>query len=121
MTTRPLRLAMVGGGEGAFIGAIHRAAAALDGDWRLVAGAFSSDADRNRRSGEMLAIAPDRTYASLEAMLLAEAALPVGVRVDAVAVVTPNHLHAPWRSPRSMRASMSSVKSRWRSIWTRRV
>lgn len=95
MTTRPLRLAMVGGGEGAFIGAIHRAAAALDGDWRLVAGAFSSDADRNRRSGEMLAIAPDRTYASLEAMLLAEAALPVGVRVDAVAVVTPNHLHAP--------------------------
>lgn len=95
MTTRPLRLAMVGGGEGAFIGAIHRAAAALDGDWRLVAGAFSSDPDRNRRSGEMLAIAPDRTYASLEAMLLAEAALPVGVRVDAVAVVTPNHLHAP--------------------------
>jgi len=86
---------MVGGGEGAFIGAIHRAAAALDGDWRLVAGAFSSDAERNRRSGEGLGIAPDRTYASLEALLAAEAALPDGERVDAVSIVTPNHLHAP--------------------------
>jgi predicted dehydrogenase len=93
--TRTLRLAMVGGGEGAFIGAIHRAAAALDGDWRLVAGAFSSDAERNRRSGEGLGIAPDRTYASLEALLAAEAALPDGERVDAVSIVTPNHLHAP--------------------------
>jgi predicted dehydrogenase len=93
--TRTLRLAMVGGGEGAFIGAIHRAAAALDGDWRLVAGAFSSDAERNRRSGEALGIAPDRTYASLEALLAAEAALPEGERVDAVSIVTPNHLHAP--------------------------
>lgn len=93
--TRTLRLAMVGGGEGAFIGAIHRAAAALDGDWRLVAGAFSSDPERNRRSGEGLGIAPDRTYASLEALLAAEAVLPEGERVDAVSIVTPNHLHAP--------------------------
>lgn len=92
---RTLRLAMAGGGEGAFIGAIHRAAAALDGDWRLVAGAFSSDAGRNRRSGEVLGIAPDRTYASLEALLAAEAALPEAERVDAVSIVTPNHLHAP--------------------------
>lgn len=54
MTGKALRLGMVGGGEGAFIGAIHRAAAALDGDWRLVAGAFSGDTDRNLRSGEAL-------------------------------------------------------------------
>ncbi len=92
---RTLRLAMAGGGEGAFIGAIHRAAAALDGDWRLVAGTFSSDPERNRRSGEMLSIEPARTYDSLDALLVAEAALPVGERVDAVAIVTPNHLHAP--------------------------
>lgn len=92
---RTLQLAMVGGGEGAFIGAIHRAAAALDGDWRLVAGAFSSDPARNRRSGDMLGIAPARTYASLEDMLAAESALPEAERVDAVSIVTPNHLHAP--------------------------
>lgn len=93
--TRTLRLAMVGGGEGAFIGSIHRAAAALDGNWRLVAGAFSSDPDRNRRSGEMLGIAPERAYPSLDALLVAEAALPAGQRVDAISIVTPNHLHAP--------------------------
>ncbi|MGF7156034.1 Gfo/Idh/MocA family protein [Novosphingobium gossypii] len=93
--SRTLRLAMAGGGEGAFIGAVHRAAAALDGDWRLVAGAFSSDPDRNRRSGETLGIEPARTYPSLDALLAAEAALPANERVDAVAIVTPNHLHAP--------------------------
>lgn len=92
---RTLRLAMVGGGEGAFIGSIHRAAAALDGDWRLVAGAFSSNSARNRRSGEMLGIEPERTYASLAALLAAEAALPAEKRIDAVSIVTPNHLHAP--------------------------
>ncbi|WP_395337201.1 Gfo/Idh/MocA family protein [Novosphingobium sp. BL-8H] len=92
---RTLRLAMVGGGEGAFIGSIHRAAAALDGDWRLVAGAFSSDPERNRRSGEMLGIEPERTYPSLDALLVAEAALPPEKRIDAVSIVTPNHLHAP--------------------------
>lgn len=92
---RTLRLAMVGGGEGAFIGAIHRAAAALDGNWRLVAGVFSGDPERNRRSGEMLGIVPSRTYASLEALLTAELALPIEERVDAVSIVTPNHLHAP--------------------------
>ncbi|XJJ70686.1 Gfo/Idh/MocA family oxidoreductase [Novosphingobium sp. BL-8A] len=95
MMKRTLRLAMAGGGEGAFIGAIHRAAAALDGDWRLVAGAFSSDPERNRRSGEMLGIEAARTYASLDALLAAEAALPADERVDAIAIVTPNHLHAP--------------------------
>ncbi|TCM22090.1 putative dehydrogenase [Novosphingobium sp. PhB165] len=95
MSTRTLRLAMAGGGEGAFIGAIHRAAAALDGRWRLVAGTFSSDPERNRRSGETLGIEPARTYNSLDALLTAEAALPEGERVDAISIVTPNHLHAP--------------------------
>ena len=95
MGKRALHLAMAGGGEGAFIGAIHRAAAALDGDWRLAAGAFSGDPDRNRRSGDMLGIVPARTYASLDALLAGENALPIDERVDAIAIVTPNHLHAP--------------------------
>ncbi len=92
---RILRLAMAGGGEGAFIGAIHRAAAALDGDWRLTAGAFSSDAERNSRSGEALGLDAARTYASLDALLEAERRLPEDQRVDAIAIVTPNHLHMP--------------------------
>lgn len=95
MTARALRLAMAGGGEGAFIGAIHRAAAALDGDWRLVAGAFSSDTERNQRSGAALGLAASRVYPSLDALLAAEAALPADERIDAVSIVTPNHLHAP--------------------------
>ncbi len=92
---RPLRLGMAGGGEGAFIGAVHRMAAALDGDWRLSCGSFSSDAQRNARSGAQLGLDPARTYRDVAAMLAAEAALPVGERMDALAIVTPNHLHAP--------------------------
>ena len=92
---RRLRLGMAGGGEGAFIGAIHRAAAALDGDWQLVAGAFSSDAARNRRSGAQLGIEARRVYPSFDAMLAAERAAPAEERIDAVAIVTPNHLHMP--------------------------
>ena len=95
MAGKALRLGMAGGGEGAFIGAIHRAAAALDGDWRLVAGAFSGDKDRNRRSGEGLGIDPARTYDSLDALLAGERALPADERIDALSIVTPNHLHAP--------------------------
>lgn len=95
MMRHPLRLGMIGGGEGAFIGAIHRKAAALDGDWQLVAGAFSTDADRNSRSGAHLGIDPARTYPSLDALIAGERALPANARVDAVAIVTPNHLHAP--------------------------
>ncbi|WP_277980760.1 Gfo/Idh/MocA family protein [Sphingomonas phyllosphaerae] len=90
-----LRLAMLGGGEGAFIGAVHRMAAGVDGDWRLVAGAFSSDAARNMRSGESLGLDPARVYATFEELLDAERALPENERVEAVAIVTPNHLHAP--------------------------
>ncbi|WNO52654.1 Gfo/Idh/MocA family protein [Stakelama saccharophila] len=95
MNRHPLRLGMVGGGEGAFIGAVHRMAAALDGDWRLTAGAFSTDAGRNERTGEQLGLDSTRVYPSIEALIEGERALPEGDRIDALAIVTPNHLHAP--------------------------
>jgi len=88
-----IRLGMVGGGEGAFIGAVHRIAARLDDHYELVAGALASTADKARRSGLALGLAPDRTYDSYEAMARAEAARDDGI--EAVAIVTPNHLHAP--------------------------
>jgi predicted dehydrogenase len=90
---RPLRLGMVGGGRGAFIGAVHRMAARLDDSFHLVAGCLSSDPERARLSGEDLGLAPDRIYASYEAMATAEAARADGI--DAVSIVTPNHMHAP--------------------------
>ena len=90
-----LRLGMVGGGEGAFIGAVHRMAAALDGDWELVAGAFSTDGGRNVRTGELLGLDPLRLYPSLDALIASERTLPSEQRIDALAIVTPNHLHAP--------------------------
>ena len=86
---------MVGGGPGAFIGPVHRMAAALDGEWRLCAGAFSSDAAKSRRTGAELGLAPDRVYGSWAEMVRAEAALPKDERIQAVAIVTPNHLHHP--------------------------
>ncbi len=92
---RPRKLGMAGGGEGAFIGAIHRHAAAMDGDWQLVAGAFSSDAGRNARSGDALNLDPARVYGDIHTLIAGEQALPVGERIDALAIVTPNHLHAP--------------------------
>ena len=85
-----LRLGMVGGGEGAFIGAVHRIAARIDDEWELVAGALSSDPERARRSGASLRLDPDRSYASFTDMAKAEAG-----RLDAVAIVTPNHVHHP--------------------------
>lgn len=87
-----LKLGMVGGGQGAFIGGVHRIAARLDGRWVLVAGAFSSDPQRAAASAAELGIAPDRAYADFAQMAWAEAARPD--RIDAVAIVTPNHLHA---------------------------
>lgn len=92
-TARRLRLGMVGGGEGAFIGAVHRIAARLDDEWELVAGALSSDTERARRSGAQLRLDPARTYDSFAAMAQAEAARADGI--DAVAIVTPNHVHHP--------------------------
>ncbi len=90
-----VRYAMVGGGEGAFIGPIHRTAAAIAGNCQLVAGAFSSDATRSQRSGEALGLAPERCYASWAALIEGEATLNPAERAEFVAIVTPNHLHAP--------------------------
>jgi predicted dehydrogenase len=87
-----LKLGMVGGGQGAFIGAVHRIASRIDDRWELVAGALSSDPARAKASAAELGIAPDRAYANFEAMARAEAARPDGI--DAVAIVTPNHMHA---------------------------
>lgn len=84
---------MVGGGRGAFIGAVHRMAAALDGHIELVCGAFSSDPERSRLSGQDLYLPPERVYASYEAMILREKELPLGERMDFVAIVTPNNVH----------------------------
>jgi predicted dehydrogenase len=89
--TRRLRLGMVGGGQGAFIGAVHRMAARIDDRFELVAGALSSDAQRAQASADEAGIA--RSYASWSEMARAEAARDDGI--DAVAIVTPNHLHAP--------------------------
>ena len=86
---------MVGGGPDAFIGAVHRAAARLDGHWVLVAGAFSSDPERSRRHGASLDLDPARAYGSWADLLKTEATFPVPERIDAVVVVTPNHLHFP--------------------------
>jgi len=86
---------MVGGGPGAFIGDVHRKAAALDGQMELVAGAFSSDPARSRQAGEQLFLSSDRVYGSYEEMANKEAALPEGVRIDFVSIVTPNFLHFP--------------------------
>lgn len=94
--TQPrIRYGMVGGGEGAFIGAVHRMAAALDGEYDLVCGAFSSDSGRNQRSAAGLGLDPARAYATLDALLAGETALPEDQRMQVLAIVTPNHLHAP--------------------------
>ncbi|WP_420960473.1 Gfo/Idh/MocA family protein [Brucella sp. IR073] len=88
-----IRLGMVGGGQGAFIGAVHRIAARIDDQYELVAGALSSDPQRAKASALELGIAPDRAYGSFEEMAKAEAGRPDGI--EAVAIVTPNHMHAP--------------------------
>jgi predicted dehydrogenase len=88
-----LRLGMVGGGHGAFIGAVHRMAARLDDEFELIAAALSADPARALSSGQTLGLAPDRIYESYTQMLEREAVRPD--RIDAVAIVTPNHLHFP--------------------------
>ena len=89
----PIRYGMIGGGPGAFIGAVHRMAAALDGDYHLVAGAFSSDPARSRETGEELGLDADRIYGDFREMAIMEAAREDGI--EAVVIVTPNHLHHP--------------------------
>ena len=90
---RKLRYGMVGGGPGAFIGEVHRSAAALDGGIELVAGAFSADPDKSRQKGHALHLDPGRVYGSYEEMAAEEAALPEGEQIDFVSIVTPNALH----------------------------
>jgi predicted dehydrogenase len=90
---RKLRMGMVGGGKGAFIGAVHRIAAAMDGEIELVAGAFSSNPQKSMESGASLYLAKERTYPSFTEMIEKEKALPEDVRIDIVSIVTPNHLH----------------------------
>ena len=93
MAARTLKMGMVGGGPGAFIGDVHRRAALLDGGVELVAGAFSSSPRKSRAKGRELGLEAARAYGSLDALIAGEQVLPAGQRVDFVSVVTPNHLH----------------------------
>lgn len=90
---RKLRMGMVGGGQGAFIGAVHRMAAALDNEIELVCGAFSSNPEKSIASGKALYLPDKRVYKNFEDMIRAEKALDDGTRMDFVAIVTPNHMH----------------------------
>jgi predicted dehydrogenase len=90
---RKLNMGMVGGGPGAFVGGIHRMAARLDGEIDLVAGAFSSDPEKNKQSGKDLFLDPQSLYNDYQIMAKTEAGLIVGKRIDFVSIVTPNHLH----------------------------
>lgn len=84
---------MIGGGIDAFIGAVHRKAASMDGEIELVCGAFSSSPAKSQASGEALGIPPDRVYGSYTEMIQKEKKLPAGKRMDFVSIVTPNHVH----------------------------
>ena len=84
---------MIGGGQGAFIGAIHRLAAALDGLYALTAGAFSGDPEKSHATGVLLGLPAERVYDSYQALIEAEKQRPEAERVQVIAIVTPNHLH----------------------------
>ncbi|MDE0835943.1 MAG: Gfo/Idh/MocA family oxidoreductase [Akkermansiaceae bacterium] len=90
---RKLRMGMVGGGRGAFIGSVHRMAANLDGKIELVAGCFSSDPEKSRLSGEDFFLSPERVYGNFEEMADNESAMPPGERIDFVSIVARNDLH----------------------------
>lgn len=92
---RKLRMGMVGGGRGAFIGAVHRMAAQMDGKIELVCGAFSSSPEKSKASGADLFLPKSRVYGSYAEMITAEKKLPAGERMDFVAIVTPNSTHYP--------------------------
>lgn len=91
---KPIRYGMIGGGQGAFIGGVHRIAARIAGNWELVAGAFSSTPEKSRASGIELGVDPARAYGSFAEMIEKELALPADQRIEAVSIVTPNHMHA---------------------------
>ena len=90
---RKIRMGMVGGGQGSFIGAVHRIAANLDGQIELVCGCFSSRPENSLATGQSLFLPDNRIYASYQEMIEKEAALPEGERMDFVSIVTPNHVH----------------------------
>lgn len=93
MIIRKLRMGMIGGGPGAFIGNVHRIAANMDGMIELVCGAFSSDPEKSKQAGKELFLATDRIYGSYKEMIRSEVALPENKKMDFVSIVTPNHLH----------------------------
>lgn len=90
---KKLRYGMVGGGLDAFIGEVHRKAAALDSKFDLVCGAFSSRAEKSKKTGDALGLDPKRVYGSFNEMIETEAKLPENERMEAVSIVTPNHVH----------------------------
>lgn len=92
---KKIRMGMIGGGEGSFIGKVHRHAAALDGNIELVCGTFSSKPQRSIDSGKAMSLPEERCYPDINTMLTKEAALPADERMQFVAIVTPNHLHFP--------------------------
>jgi len=93
--TKKLKMGMVGGGQGAFIGSVHRFAAALDAEIELVCGAFSSTPEKAISSGKELGISDHRNYTSYQEMFAQEMLLNDSERMDFVAIVTPNHMHYP--------------------------
>ena len=93
--TRKLKMGMIGGGTGSFIGDVHRKASSIDGMIELVCGAFSSTAEKSIESGKNLLLAENRCYANFEEMILKEKELPKAIRMDFVSIVTPNHMHFP--------------------------
>jgi len=93
--SRKLKMGMIGGSLEAFIGAVHRRGAQLDGEIELVCGAFSSNPEKSKATGESLYLAPNRVYETYEEMILKEKELPEGERMDFVSIVTPNHIHFP--------------------------
>ena len=90
---KKLKMGMIGGGPGSFIGAIHRNAALLDGLIEITAGAFSSRPDKSLDTGKELMLDENRVYASYDEMFEKELQLPKSERIDIVSIVTPNHLH----------------------------
>jgi predicted dehydrogenase len=92
---RKLRMGMVGGGPGAFIGEVHRKAARMDGGIELVAGAFDINPRKSKQMGRELFIEPRRAYRTYSEMIERELKLPVGERIDFVAITTPNNWHFP--------------------------
>ncbi|MGB3180986.1 MAG: Gfo/Idh/MocA family oxidoreductase [Cyclobacteriaceae bacterium] len=93
MSRQALRMGMIGGGPGSFIGAIHRIAARMDGMIEMVCGSFSSDPDKSAKAGKELGLEATRCYANYEEMIAREGELPAEQRMDFVSIVTPNHVH----------------------------